>query len=499
MKRIVISLILILAVKILFQQDLAAQSISIKRTDVDSARSGFITATYIFGVDVKIDNIKGCYSAIFQMQYDNMSTIILSDVQKPADSFPKSALNWHEVKDTTPEVNNLNIVVNLLPADVKTGFNNPMIAHVEFVVTPKAKSKGNFNLSFKEISAHLVDSTGAQKSVTLADKAYSFTIHGFEMVLPGDADNNRIVDSKDWGEIVKFFTNDAQAKKTMRQFKRVNASTHWSKQLVLTWDNAAAMRSDCDGNGIVTQNDILVVDYNFGKTDTATSSIVPSTDNGKLWNKIERNAKSNILPVSVNSNEPCLGIAGNISIDGLPSDVKISGVEPGNFFDPEHTMLYYNLEEKNQVISFAIGTSTPQNPSFGTGTLLKIIYESENNTSQVPTLRADDATCIGTDGNFYPVSNVISDVAYSENEQPISDFIFKTSEDYLSVEPEKNGMQLQSLKIYDLQGALAAAYSPSYNTSTQSFSIKNLSAGGYFAVAGSSNGASQVYCFVKYK
>lgn len=76
-KRIIRTLI-ILAVLTCSAVALRSQTITMTRSDTDTLRKGFITAGYMFGVDINVDSIRNCNRVIFELRYTHPELIKFS-------------------------------------------------------------------------------------------------------------------------------------------------------------------------------------------------------------------------------------------------------------------------------------------------------------------------------------------------------------------------------------------------------------------------------------
>lgn len=239
-----------------------AAKLKVVRTDVDSTRDSIITATYNFSVDLYIEELENCNSAAFQIRYNNAEYVKLSSYK--IGDFGESG----KVLLVTPSNSNSETILRL---GVSSGnpigendFDNPKVLSLEFTVLQSAIHKEKLKIEFLDATATaFID--GEAKEVKLKADSVVYTIHGFVNLFPGDADNNGIVDINDWTKIDLFTSIDPVSDKS-RRFKRKNASTMWTPQLVLAWDNELATYADCDGDGSITISDAIVVVQNDSKT-----------------------------------------------------------------------------------------------------------------------------------------------------------------------------------------------------------------------------------------
>lgn len=293
-----------------------AQTIRLVRTDVESGRSGFVTATQSFGVDVVIDSLSGCTSASFELRYTNAKYCVFSH-WKTRDLGKKGVF----VYDLTDSTGNGSVHVGALSGMGVTdsAFTNPVVIHLDFVVLPDAPNDSTITFSFIYPQAVTTDSGGT--IVQLATAPYTVTIHGFVSVYPGDADNNKVVDSRD-ATTVGAYLKQGSGTSNVRGYKREPASTLWLPQASLVWDSAMATFADCDGSGDVTLSDNLVVQINFGKTHSRAKSTtsIQSAKNVQFPAELAR------VPLRVTTQENLLGVAVRATL--TEPSARVIGFEP---------------------------------------------------------------------------------------------------------------------------------------------------------------------------
>ena len=293
-----------------------AQTIRLVRSDVEAGRSGFVTATQSFGVDVVVDSIANCTSVSFELRFTNAKHVVFSH-WKTRDLGKKGVF----VYDLSDSLGNGSVHVGALSGMGATdsAFTNPVVIHLDFVVLPDAPNDSTISFSFVYPQAVVTDSGGT--IVKLNSVPYTATVHGFVQVHPGDADNNGIVDSRD-ATTVGAFLKQGSGTSNVRGYKREPASTLWLPQAALVWDSAQATYADCDGSGDVTLSDNLVVQINFGKTHSKTqsNSSIQSAKRSVYPAELQR------VPVRIQAAENLLGVA--LSARLVDASARVIGFEP---------------------------------------------------------------------------------------------------------------------------------------------------------------------------
>ncbi len=114
-----------------------AQRIEVVRTDVDSTREDFITASYIFGIDVFAMDVEHCNSVGFDLHYTHQEYVKFN--QWSTGDFGKRSIT--SVIDTTDPATGerfLYVIVSSTVPLEKGGLTNPRVIHLEFALTRSA-------------------------------------------------------------------------------------------------------------------------------------------------------------------------------------------------------------------------------------------------------------------------------------------------------------------------------------------------------------------------
>ncbi len=366
MKRLTYCLVIALLAAI---APLRAQSLKIVRTDVDSSRKDFITATYNFGFDVYAEGVDACNGVAFELSFDQTRYVRFSQ-WKIGNLGSLGQAYVISTVDTAAGNGRLTVGVGTgIPLE-HGGISNPKVIHLEFTVLQTAPDDADITFSFITPVATIFKDSTAQK-VSLDAPAITFNIHSFVDVWPGDADNSGEVDHLDFAQIMVYL-GTGPATKSMRSFKRPSPSTLWTPQRVLAWDTADATYADCDGNGDVTMSDMLIVDYNIGKMhEVKKSGIIKPGVNAEILDMPapEGGIRSGL---AVRSGRPWTAISGTLSWDGLMPEVL--GFARGDAYNSQSRILLYNISHENKTADFFLGSLDNSVTYPGESTPVYVIY-----------------------------------------------------------------------------------------------------------------------------
>lgn len=442
-KNITSKLFLLLA----FSGFLYGQSLKVIRTDVDTLRSGFVTATYTIGIDIVAEGITNCNGVTFEMSYDSYNYIKYSQWQHGA--FGPRTTTAVISEDDNPLHQGKVYVGATSGEDIgNASIDNPKVIHLDFVVTPDAPNGGTVTLSFTNAMAVINDSATGGKIVNLQSQPVVFDIHGYVDVYPGDTDDNGIVDNRDFAYIDLYMGYGTEAL-PVRSFKRENPSTLWEPQRCLLWDDVMATYADCDGNGEVTVTDVLVWKYNFLKTHSIAVKSKDNTQASDLRNNdFIKTGNSISIPIYINSNEDFLGVSGQVKL-GNNNDYKILGIEKGDLFGNQQTFIYTDIDEQNKSCSFALG-SLDEFQTEKNGIIAYLIVEAlYKNLEKNIKIELENLTGISNFGMFFEIE---STTGVNEKLQNISNFKFINDGNTISICQEN--LKIADIKpiVYDLLG-----------------------------------------------
>ncbi len=466
------------------------QSLKVIRTDVDTLRSGFVTATYTIGIDIVAEGVTNCNGVTFEMSYDSYKYIKYSQWQHGA--FGPKTTTAVISEDDNPLHQGKVYVGATSGEDIgNASIDNPKVIHLDFVVTPDAPNGGTVTLSFTNAMAVINDSSTGGKIINLQSQPVVFDIHGYVDVYPGDSDNNGTVDNRDFAYIDLYMGFGTEAN-PVRSFKRENPSTVWEPQRCLLWDDVMATYADCDGNGEVTVTDVLVWKYNFLKTHTIALKSKDLSQTSDLRNNDFIKTENSIsIPIYINSNEDFLGVSGQVILENN-NDYKILGIEKGDLLSSQQSFIYTGIDEQNKSCSFAIG-SLDEIRTGNSGIIAYIIVEPLNKNSEKNVkIETKNLTGISIEGMFFEIESITNVNEISQNLNKISIL--------------NDGFNLRifsgNLKIDDnepiIQGLLGNTIKCNYlySGSTLSIDISQLNSGVYFICMNVNN--SNIYMkFIK--
>jgi hypothetical protein len=380
MKRIILIIILAAA------GNLYGQKIVFERTDVDSTRNGFVTATYKFGFNIYLEDLKNVNGVDFELTFDQPEVIKFSgyeygDLGKPQVIYLNGGGIGRVIVGT-------GIRDTVLPDSLE----RPLITRLEFVVLQTATDGENVTFEFTQPVATVVESdTG--RTIELESEPAELVIHSFVDVWPGDADNSGEVDHLDYAPVTQYI-GLGSATKNMRSFKRKSASAIWAPHKVLTWDSAAVTYADTDGNGDISISDQLIVSYNMGKTKFSSPKSPPKLLE-EINTVVEPDENLILLPVEISPEREFISAAGTI---GINYPEAVAGFAPGEAFRGEIFAFHgINNGEINFVISPLKGR---ENSGSGANTLCYLALDPDK-LHGAPEWKIADLLGINNSGNIF--------------------------------------------------------------------------------------------------
>jgi hypothetical protein len=135
---------------------------------------------------------------------------------------------------------------------------------LRFTVARNAVNGQEVNFTFENAFATSFSEETGGESIELSGMDFSFIIHSYVDIWPGDANADGTVDAEDQNTI-GLYLGEGSLTQNMRAFKRPSPSTRFYPQQVLLWDRPEYTYADCDGDGDVTVEDGMVVFLNEGK------------------------------------------------------------------------------------------------------------------------------------------------------------------------------------------------------------------------------------------
>lgn len=448
------------------------QELKFVRKDVDSSRSRFVTATYLFSIDIIADNIDKCTNVTFELRYNKTQFIKFSEWE--SGSFGSTTKTY--IIPLTDSISDIGRIVVSSGMDFTRDTNapkNPKVVNLKFVVIPASPHFDVVTFTILNPRATVVNN-GRQELIALSNTSISYTIHSFVNVWPGDANNDGVVDHLDFAA-VSYYLGLGPNTKQMRSFKREPSSTLWAPQPVIAWDTAAATYADCDGNGEVNMIDNLVVSYNYDKRHPV-GGIIPQLASELMLPKVKinRTAKSQIIPIFANTHQPYLSLAGKISVD--LHNYEFLGIEPAGLLDGNDAT-FALWHQNGDVIDFSVGTVDKNRLINNSGIVANLILEPKFIDNYTNNVSLSDLVAINKYGDIFPLS------AYtSVNENNLNDDLVLTN----GMITFPTDIKLDYIEIYNSIGELLFKMSD-FNFSTFDLNTLKLAPGIYFIKLQSAN------------
>lgn len=305
---------------------LYSQEIEIVRTDVDSSRRSFVTATYNFSFKIKLNNISNCTAVSFVLRHNQTEYIRFSNYRTYPFSRNGSVFvyPWFNPLDGFER-----IYAGILNGDTIGGIgeDNPEVIEFEFSVSPDAPNNSILEFTFEDAEA-VVTENNLGKIIKLKSQPLLYNIHGFVNVWPGDANNDGIVNINDVSTVA-LYLGYGPNKNNFRSFQRLNPSTNWFPQLCLAWDSLATTYADCDGDGEITINDMLIIPLNFGKTQFLKNEFPTEDEQPKSKEFIQ--VREFEIPYIIDCDEPIIGFVAEINENQTLFSNVISDQTASNF------------------------------------------------------------------------------------------------------------------------------------------------------------------------
>lgn len=426
MKKLILILIFI-------SSSLISQTLRVERTDVDSTRFSAVTANYNFGINIYIDDIENCNSASFQLiwsmgDYIHFSGYEIGDYGQSGTVYilpPKSSTETGEKF--------MNIGVFSGETIGENDFDAPFLLHLKFTVSSNAPNGEIANFRFRDFFATAFFDGEAQ-NVEVSAEDTPFRIHSFINVWPGDANNDGLVDTRDYNQIGVYFTSNSDDN-SYKSFKRENASTMWVGQRVLVWDNADATFADCDGDGVITVADGMVVFQNDSKTHNEGTGLINSQGTGGIKGK-EDYDKFFKVPIFAGYEFDYKSITGSISLN----TESVIDIIPGDLFENAGAELLIDIKKNN--IEFTIGSFDKEFYIDKAGIIAYLVSSEEIDLNR---LNIHNAKAMTLSRHILPLSNI------SSVEQGESNFNMLISDNDIYF---KTDIAINSIRIFNILGEI---------------------------------------------
>jgi len=452
-------LIIVLIISAVFVK--TAPSIKIVRTDVDSSRSSFVTAGYIFGIDVYADSIPSCGGVSLDLTFSHADHIKFSSYT--LGDFSRVYVNYDLISGGLGRV-----VVGSSISD-KFGekpIDNPLAIHLEFVVQMSAPDFEIYtepvSFEFKQPDAvTIID--GTTTKVPLGNKNYKFNIHGYVDVWPGDANNDNIVDHHDHSQVM-LYNGLGSLTKNFRSFKRKNPSTIWAGQTVLRWDSSAVTYADCDGNGDVTITDALIVKANMDQIRGKSQTLLDHSGINDYENTYIPTAKVGdiLYPINIQSDDEFIAMCGTIEL--TDENINFKGIDAGDFYSNSPHLLCSQRNETE--IDFYI-SSFKGNTEEMNGLAGYLVFDGSSSVNS-DKFNIKNLKAIDNAGRIFDIAQgKINSIEENEDLMKIDKKLLIFS----------SNIQFAYLEIFNITGASILSRNIE---NTSSVSLENLSSGIYF-------------------
>jgi hypothetical protein len=445
-----------------------SQSIKIMRNDVDSNRSSFITAGYVFGFDVYLDSISQCNGVSFELNWDFPAYVQFSQ-WKIGDIGSKAMA--YVVDKSDQNIGKLSVAAGTgLPLD-QSIIPNPKVIHLEFVLLQTAINDTKVTFKFISPSASIIlDSLPI--IANLAAEDFSFSVHGMINVYPGDSNNDGLVDSKDFTQSL-FYLGMGPLTKSVKTFKRNYASTYWTLQKALTWDVASATYADCDGNGEINMSDLLIISYNLGKSHYGSIAIPDKSQ------KNDNRILSGNYKIQLNNSTSQKFYSAIYTLKFKDDNVLNSfvGVDASATFGA-NSYTFYKIE--GILLHFIVGKNDQSSIDGNiTDVQTNLLFTEKNNS--ISEFEVIEAKAINESGDIFSLYNTTTNVF------EINNFDNITNEIVMNVNIQNKELTvntlteyIQYLKIFDLNGNVIKSFTYSERTNIVNLGLNELPSQVYF-------------------
>jgi|GEM_PF-957127 len=448
-----------------------SQELKLKRTDVDATRSSFVTATYIFGIDVVVDSLKRSNGVTFELHYTKADSVILSGTQIIGFG-PNATSIVIPIIDTLAQSGV--IFVGVLSGDTigVHGYDNPSVIHLEFAVSPSCRNVSDLIFRFENAQA-VVNTDSGGKIVNIKSSPVTYKVHGFIDVWPGDADGNGITDIKDVSKI-GLYLGFGSFLKPVRSFKRHSASTNWFGQSVLGWDSLDVTFADCDGNGDITVTDMLIIALNFNKTHNIAQKESSAAQSLEEYHVIAPPGSISV-PIYVNPSEEFIGATATIDLTSLPDDAKFIGFTKSDIFEGK-SFIFGKISEVEKTAQLVVGAAGQGLTSKDCSILAYAVIEPGKHSSTFqPILR--EAMGMTSSGFLFPMEQALS--VNEENGTHESQIIIRQNMVYLKISDMFHNSA--EISIFDISGNLITKFNSMNSISEINLlSAEQLCSGTYF-------------------
>ncbi|MCB0701409.1 MAG: T9SS type A sorting domain-containing protein [Ignavibacteriae bacterium] len=430
------NIILYIAALATFVLSANSQTLRIERTDVDSARYGHVTANFKFGIDIYIDDLENVNSSSFQLQW-NFGDYVHFSGYKIGDFGDNGTVYITPPKiiaGTSDKFMNVGIFSGTTIGE--NDFDSPKLLHLEFAVSNDIPNRESLNFTFVNFFATaFIDSS--QTNVEISTEPLTLNIHSFINVWPGDSNNDGLVDTRDYNQIGLYFEGNT-IQNNGRTFKRKNSSIMWTGQKVLVWDNADATFADCDGDGVITVADGMVVFHNDAKTHTEGTGLIGENTGGGLVEPIDE-SKYRKIPVFSSVTNNYRAMTANAK---LPEGISVKAVIAGDLFEGTEAHIIKTVNDN--ILEFTIGSFESDFEINQSGIIAYLLVEED--VDLIDPIIVEEATILNNENRLLPVSIITG--------------IDATDKDDIAISIDANDIRITTsdmtevVKLYNINGRL---------------------------------------------
>jgi hypothetical protein len=254
-------------------------------------------------------------------------------------------------------------------------------------------------------------------------------------VWPGDSNNDGLVDTRDYNQIGLYFEGNS-IQNNGKSFKRTDATIMWTGQQVLVWDNADATFADCDGDGVITVADGMVVFHNDSKTHEEGTGLMGDEAESGLTEEIDE-SEYNKIPVYSHVTDEYRATTGKIK---LTDNLNISHIIPGDLFRGTDARVMKQVKANS--VEMTIGSFDKEFAIDKPGVIAYLLVDKNSTTDDL--LMLDDQVSLGADNRFRS-HGIATNIATNENDG--------VTVNYNSGELNINSdSRIDAITLYDING-----------------------------------------------
>jgi hypothetical protein len=200
-----------------------------------------------FNMDVMLESELNVFSTGFQLNFDAGTYQALDVV--PGEYFPEPFIESANIDN---ENGTISYTIGMTGGNGIVG--SAPVCHVAFQVKQNADTEEETFFTISDVL--MIDADGDQIETGVGDEMI-YVVSMLVDVWPGDTDNSGEVNEIDvlpFG-LYYFYTGPDRG-----------FDLDWEPQLAIGWEPTEATFADAVGDGIINQNDLIAVNYNFGQT-----------------------------------------------------------------------------------------------------------------------------------------------------------------------------------------------------------------------------------------